>query len=37
VTWVEETSPGKWREILTHRLTVTDAMLAPPKIAAAEG
>jgi len=21
VTWVEETSPGKWREILTHRVT----------------
>jgi hypothetical protein len=22
VTWVEETRPGKWREILTHRVTV---------------
>jgi hypothetical protein len=32
VTWVEETGPqsGQWREILTHRLTVTDAMLRKP-------
>jgi len=30
VTWLEEAKSGKWREILTHRLTVTDAMLHRP-------
>ena len=30
VIWLEEAKPEKWREILTHRLTVTDAMLHQP-------
>ena len=30
VTWIEQAGPREWREVLTHRLSVTDGMLPMP-------